>query len=128
MESPKLTAIGGVPCRSMLPIQDATRTRGVVWHDSARRWDTTIFCISISLQVLSRYSRPARADPAEKGRTGAPLFLPLVRHGDRGDVTGGVAPPTPPFLGVAPVQNCPCGKAVILRGSPARRGPTGFSN
>ena len=119
MESSKLTAIGGLPCRSTIPIQDATRTRGVVWHDSAMLCNTTTLCISLIMQVLFNYSRPARADPAKNGRTGAtPPFLPLYRHAWRGGVTGGVAPPTLPFLGVAPVRLIPAGR---LKKGPQRR-------
>ena len=71
----------------------------------------THFSISLSHCSMPAIARPARAAPAEKGRTGAtPPFLPLYRHAGRGGVTGGVTSPTPLFRGRSRLID-PCGKA-----------------
>ena len=71
----------------------------------------THFSISLSHCSMSAMDRPARAAPAEKGRTGAtPPFLPLYRQTGRGGVTGGVTSPTPLFRGRSR-SIYPCGKA-----------------
>ena len=62
----------------------------------------THFSISLSHCSMSAIARPARAAPAEKGRTGAtPPFLPLYRHTWRG-VYQPVYHRLPPLLGSLP--------------------------
>ena len=74
--------------------------------------------ISLPRRYLSVIARPALADPAEKGRTGAtPPFLPLYRQAGREGVSAGVSPSTPSFGGRSR-PNYPCGKAVELMKKP----------
>ena len=91
------------PCTMLVPIQPGTQTRGGVYQDSVMRCTSTIFPIYLPQRGLSVIARPARSDPAEKGRTGATSpFLPLYRQTERGGVPAGVPPPTPPFQGSLP--------------------------
>ena len=94
------------PCTMPVPIQPGTQTRGGVYQDSVMRCTSTIVPIYLPQRGLSVIARPARTDPAEKGRTGAtPPFLPLVRHAERGGVSGSVSigvSPHPPLWGSLP--------------------------
>ena len=73
----------------LVPIQPGTQTRGGVYQDSVMRCTSTIFPIYLPQRGLSVIARPARSDPAEKGRTGAtPPFCRCI--GTRG---GGVYQP-----------------------------------
>ena len=93
-----------------VPIQPGTQTRGGVYQDSVMRCTSTIVPIYLPQRGLSVIARPARTDPAEKGRTGAtPPFLPLYRQTGRG-VYQPVYHRLPPFSGVAPVRFIPTGR------------------
>ena len=59
------------PCTMPVPIQPGTQTRGGVYQDSVMRCTSTIVPIYLPQRGLSVIARPARTDPAEKGRTGA---------------------------------------------------------
>ena len=67
------------------------------------------FSYVVVFAVLSAILRPDRAEPEVRGRTGAtPPFLPLVRHAERGGVSGSVSigvSPHPPLWGSLP--SCP---------------------
>ena len=99
------------PCTMPVPIQPGTQTRGGVYQDSVMRCTSTIVPIYLPQRGLSVIARPARTDPAEKGRTGAtpPLFAAVSANGE-----GGVYQPVyhrlPPFSGVAPVRFIPTGR------------------
>ena len=68
-----------------VPIQLGTQTKGGLFQESAMRCTSTIIHNSLPCGYLTAITRPARTDPAEKGRTGAtPLFLPLYRQTGRG--------------------------------------------
>ena len=88
-------------CTMPVPMQPGTQTRGGVYQDSVMRCTSTIVPIYLPQRGLSVIARPARTDPAEKGRTGAtPPFLPLYRQAGRGGgVPAGVPPPPPLFRG-----------------------------
>ena len=91
------------PCTMLVPIQPGTQTRGGVYQDSVMRCTNTIFPIYLPQRGLSVIARPARSDPAEKGRTGAtPPFLPLYRQTGRGVCNRVCNNPTPLFQGSLP--------------------------
>ena len=99
------------PCTMPVPIQNVTRSEGRVLQESAMGCSTAHIPISLLGSYLSVIARPARADPAEKGRTGAtPLFLPLYRHAGRGGCYSRCSTACPlPFGGRSrPIY--PCGK------------------
>ena len=86
-----------------VPIQPGTQTRGGVYQDSVMRCTSTIVPICLPQRGLSVIARPARTDPAEKGRTGAtPPFLPLYRQTGRGECTSRCTTAYPPFQGSLP--------------------------
>ena len=65
--------------------------------------NTAHFAISLPCRHLAALARPARTDPAEKGRTGAtPPFLPLYRQTGRGVCNRVCNNPTPLFQGSLP--------------------------
>ena len=69
------------------------------------QWGVSTAPVPISLprRYLSVIARPALADPAEKGRTGAtPPFLPLYRQTGRGGCTSRCTTVYPPFQGSLP--------------------------
>ena len=83
-----------------VPIQPGTQTRGGVYQDLVMRCTSTIVPIYLPQRGLSVIARPARSDPAEKGRTGAtPPFLPLYRQTGRGGCTSRCTTAYPPFWG-----------------------------
>ena len=89
-------------CTMPVPIQPGTQTRGGVHQDSVMRCTSTIVPICLPQRGLSVIARPARTDPAEKGRTGAtPPFLPLYRQTGRGG-TSRCTTVYPPFQGSLP--------------------------
>ena len=91
------------PCTMPVPIQPGTQTRGGVYQDSVMRCTSTIVPIYLPQRGLSVIARPARSDPAEKGRTGAtPPFLPLYRQTGRGGCTSRCTTAYPPFQGSLP--------------------------
>ena len=77
-----------------VPIQPGTQTRGGVYQDSVMRCTSTIVPIYLPQRGLSVIARPARSDPAEKGRTGAPP--PLFRGRSRPIYPYGKVPNTYP--------------------------------
>ena len=100
------------PCTMPVPIQIVPRSEGGLEQDSAMWWNTAHFPISLPCRYLAAITRPARAAPAEKGRTGAtPSFLPLYRHAGRGGGTGGGTQPTPPLFRGRSRPIYPYGKA-----------------
>ena len=91
------------PCTMLVPMRPGTRTRGGVYQDSVMRCTSTIVPIYLPQRGLSVIARPARTDPAEKGRTGAtPPFLPLYRQTGRGGCTSRCTTAYPPFQGSLP--------------------------
>ena len=81
----------------LVPMRPGTRTRGGVYQDSVMRCASTIVPIYLPQRGLSVIARPARTDPAEKGRTGAtPPFLPLYRQTGRGGCTSRCTTAYPP--------------------------------
>ena len=74
-----------------------------MYQDSVMRCTSTIVPIYLPQRGLSVIARPARTDPAEKGRTGAtPPFLPLYRQTGRGGCTSRCTTAYPPFQGSLP--------------------------
>ena len=111
------------PCTMPVPIQPGTQTRGGVYQDSVMRCTSTIVPIYLPQRGLSVIARPARSDPAEKGRTGATQHpmgenqkqpFQVIQPVSAGRISriGGVYQPVyhrlpAPFSGVAPVRPSP---------------------
>ena len=114
-ENPKVSAGRDgyyyTPCTMPVPIQNVTRSEGMVLQESAMGCSTAHYPISLLGSYLSVIARPARADPAEKGRTGAtPPLLPLYRHAGKGGCYSRCSTAYTPLWGVAPVQFIPAGR------------------
>ena len=107
--------------------QNGTRKRGGVYQNRCGGCTTPPVVFWPSLFGFFVLDRTTRTAPAERGRTGAPPFVPLARHGERGvwhQVYPLVSHPPPAVGGVAPVRMYPCGEGSDARQRARADAPT----